>query len=212
MLKNTGKTKTFISNNNNNYVNEIKWKADYDCETANLLIDLNDNGMREHLKVKMNNEELFDLLNTIPVNIPIDTRLKNDFLQHCNKTLIPTPNKIQLKPNKIQLKPNKIQLKPNKIQLKPNKKQLKPNKIQLKPNKIQLKPNKIQLKPNKIQLKPNKIQPATVRFQTLQKLSNPTTKTKRTTKTKTIKHKIPTKKSTHKPKHVLPKTINSLYL
>ena len=156
MLKNTGKTKTFISNNNNNYVNEIKWKADYDCETANLLIDLNDNGMREHLKVKMNNEELFDLLNTIPVNIPIDTRLKNDFLQHCNKTLIPTPNKIQLKPNKIQ--------------------------------------------------------PATVRFQTLQKLSNPTTKTKRTTKTKTIKHKIPTKKSTHKPKHVLPKTINSLYL
>jgi len=177
MLKNTGKTKTFISNNNNNYVNEIKWKADYDCETANLLIDLNDNGMREHLKVKMNNEELFDLLNTIPVNIPIDTRLKNDFLQHCNKTLIPTPNKIQLKPNKIQLKPNKIQL-----------------------------------KPNKIQLKPNKIQPATVRFQTLQKLSNPTTKTKRTTKTKTIKHKIPTKKSTHKPKHVLPKTINSLYL
>lgn len=78
-IKNKGITKTIISDNNHNYVNQINWDADYDGDMANISIDTNTNGKSKHLKIKLDNEDLANLLNVQSVNMPIDKRLQNDF-------------------------------------------------------------------------------------------------------------------------------------
>jgi hypothetical protein len=80
-IKNKGVTKTIIHNNNKNYYNEVNWDADYDGENANLTLDIvDDNGRKDHLEVKMNNDELAELLNIPSEKNMLDKRLYNDFL------------------------------------------------------------------------------------------------------------------------------------
>ena len=79
-IKNQGITKTLIHNNNKNYISEINWDADYDGEIAKISLNINDNGNNEHYKVKMDNDEISELLNIPSINMPIDKRLSNDFL------------------------------------------------------------------------------------------------------------------------------------
>ena len=79
-IKNKGITKTIIHNNNKNYYNEVQWDADYDGENANLSLDIDENGNKEHLQMKVNNEQLIELLNIPSENITLDKRLYNDFL------------------------------------------------------------------------------------------------------------------------------------
>jgi hypothetical protein len=78
-IKNQGMTKTIIHNNNQNHVNQTNWDADYDGEMANISINTNTNGRREHFDIQLNNEDLANMLNVETVNIPIDKRLKTDF-------------------------------------------------------------------------------------------------------------------------------------
>ena len=79
-IKNKGITKTIIHNKNKNYYNEIHWDADYDGENANLSLNIDDNGNKEYMKMKMNNDELAELLNIPSQNNMLDKRLYNDFL------------------------------------------------------------------------------------------------------------------------------------
>jgi hypothetical protein len=81
-IKNKGITKTIIHNNNKNYYNEVQWDADYDGENANLSLDIDENGNKEHLQMKVNNEQLIELLNIPSENITLDKRLYNDFLSN----------------------------------------------------------------------------------------------------------------------------------
>lgn len=78
-IKNSGMTKTIILDNNHNHINQINWDADYDGDMANISIDSNSNGKSKHFDIKLDNNDLANLLNVQSVNIPIDRRLKMDF-------------------------------------------------------------------------------------------------------------------------------------
>jgi len=79
-IKNKGTTKTIIHNNNKNYYNEVNWDADYDGEKANISLDIVENGKKGHVEMKMNNDELAELLNIPSENSMLDKRLYRDFL------------------------------------------------------------------------------------------------------------------------------------
>ena len=78
-IKNRGSTKTIIHDNNKNKVNVIKWDADYDGNEANISLDLNNNKKSEHYNIKLDNNDLANILNINSVKTPIHKRLKNDF-------------------------------------------------------------------------------------------------------------------------------------
>ncbi len=80
-IKNRGTTKTIIHNNKHNYINEMNWDVDYDGDHANISIDSENNGKSKHYNIKLDNNDLANLLNVQTVNIPIDKRLKMDFDQ-----------------------------------------------------------------------------------------------------------------------------------
>ena len=79
-IKNKGISKTIIHKNNKNYYNEMNWDADYDGEKANISLDIDDNGSKGHVEMKINNDELSEILNIPTVNKTIDKRLYSDFL------------------------------------------------------------------------------------------------------------------------------------
>lgn len=78
-IKNRGTTKTIIHDNNHNRINEINWDADYDGDIANISVDTESNGKKKHFNIKLDNDDLANLLNIQSVNIPINQRLKMDF-------------------------------------------------------------------------------------------------------------------------------------
>ena len=85
-IKNRGSTKTIIHDNNKNNVNVIKWDADYDGKEANISLDLNNNNKAEHYNIKLDNDDLANILNVNSVKMPIHNRLKNDFKKaHFNR-------------------------------------------------------------------------------------------------------------------------------
>jgi hypothetical protein len=81
-IKNKGVMKTLIHANHHNKINEVKWNAKYDGENANIKIDLNDGKHKKHYNVKLDNDNLAELLNIPSVNTPLEKRLLRDF----NKT------------------------------------------------------------------------------------------------------------------------------
>lgn len=78
-IKNRGSTKTIMHDNNKNNINEIEWDADYDGNEANISLDLVNNGKTQHYNVKLDNDDLANILNINSVQKPIHNRLKNDF-------------------------------------------------------------------------------------------------------------------------------------
>ena len=77
-IKNQGITKTIIHDNNRNHVNQINWDADYDGNIANISVNTNTNGKRNHFDVSLDNQDLANILNIQSVDMPIDKRLKMD--------------------------------------------------------------------------------------------------------------------------------------
>lgn len=81
-IKNRGMSQTVIIDNKHNKINkmnEINWDADYDGDIANISIDTVSNGKSKHFDIKLDNNDLDDILNVESVNIPVDKRLQNDF-------------------------------------------------------------------------------------------------------------------------------------
>jgi len=85
-IKNKGITKTIIHKNNKNYYNEVNWDTDYDGEKANISLDIDENGKKGHVEMKMNNDELAELLNIPSENSMLDKRLYKDFLSKRSKS------------------------------------------------------------------------------------------------------------------------------
>ena len=83
-IKNRGITKTIFHDNNHNHINQIAWDADYDGDIANISLDTNTNGRQYHYDVKLNNEDLANILNIQGVNMPIHKRLQMDFKEPTN--------------------------------------------------------------------------------------------------------------------------------
>ena len=89
-IKNKGITQTYIYNKNNNKAtaSEIDW--DYDGQQANISVNLQSNtGYEQHYDIKLDNNDLAQILSMPSVNTPIDKRLLNDFKprrKHTNMT------------------------------------------------------------------------------------------------------------------------------
>jgi hypothetical protein len=80
-VQNYGFTKTlFKDNNNNEFNNTVKWKGDYDGKLANIDVDINDNGNREFVNMKLNNDDIRNMFGVQPVEGLLEKRLANDFL------------------------------------------------------------------------------------------------------------------------------------
>ena len=103
-IKNKGVTKTIIHKNNKNYYNEMNWDADYDGEKANITLEIDENGSKGHIEMKMNNDDLAELLNIPSVNKTIDKRLYSDFLGRNTKH----EDQFQDKIFQIYMKPKSI--------------------------------------------------------------------------------------------------------
>lgn len=100
-IQNFGSTKTRIKTKNKQSEREIKWLGDYDGEEAKLQLDVINDNERKVYNIKMNNEQLSQLLGVHPVNIPLEDRLRNDLLVNNAKQtdiqdlLVAIPNKRQ---------------------------------------------------------------------------------------------------------------------
>ena len=76
MIENTGFTKTTI---NDKPVNEIDWNAKYNGSIADIDVNMKTNGKKEHISMKLTNEDLKNILNSHNDSELLDKRLMNDF-------------------------------------------------------------------------------------------------------------------------------------
>jgi len=79
-IENKGITKTVINTNGDKNENEIRWKADYDGEKADIKVDISKNCKKDKVRIQLNNSDLANILGIKPVPLPIHKRLENDFL------------------------------------------------------------------------------------------------------------------------------------
>lgn len=79
-VENYGFTKTLIKDKNHKIKHEMKWIGDYDGKIANIQYDINDNGSKEFVTMKLDNDDLKQLLGIHPNPIPLEERLSQDFL------------------------------------------------------------------------------------------------------------------------------------
>ena len=80
-IQNYGFTKTLIKDNNRTLQNKmIKWNGDYDGDIANINIGINNNNKEKFVNIQLTNDELMDILKIQPVEIPLETRLSQHFL------------------------------------------------------------------------------------------------------------------------------------
>ena len=78
-IKNRGTTQTLVNNNNQKQFNQINWDADYDGQIANISVTSDTDGNKNHFDIKLDNEDLANMLNIPSVSTPIDKRLQMDF-------------------------------------------------------------------------------------------------------------------------------------
>jgi hypothetical protein len=105
-IKNRGITQTIIHNNNENHFNEIDWDADYDGNNANISVTSTTDGNKQHFDVKLDNEDLANLLSISSVNVPLHKRLKKDFKSlredhDLYKIELPVPSPKSIKPEPL---------------------------------------------------------------------------------------------------------------
>lgn len=79
-MQNYGFAKTIINKNNKKTKNEIMWNGNYNGNIANIEVNMNDNGIKEIVKMQLNNNDILNILGVQPINIPLEQRLQNDFL------------------------------------------------------------------------------------------------------------------------------------
>lgn len=82
-IQNYGFTKTtFQDNLNKNEINHLmKWQGDYDGKIANINVDIDDNGNRELVSMRLDNNDIRQLFGIQPIEVPLEKRLANDFLR-----------------------------------------------------------------------------------------------------------------------------------
>jgi len=86
-------------------INEIQWDADYKNNQGKMNVNINKNGKKNKYQVKLNKNDLENLLKMPSVNQSLDERLAHDFpiLQSESESSFPKQNVL----NKSQSKSNK---------------------------------------------------------------------------------------------------------
>jgi hypothetical protein len=89
-IKNRGTMKTIVHDHDKNKVNVLNWDADYDGDNANLILTSTTDGKKKQIGIQLDNNDLANLLNIPSVNMPLDRRLKDDFIKK------PSPKLLQI--------------------------------------------------------------------------------------------------------------------
>lgn len=84
-VENFGFAKTIINDNKRKLNNEINWVSNYDGDTANINLSINENGKKDNYNIHLNRDDIIDLFGVQSVELPLEQRLINDFL---NKPLV----------------------------------------------------------------------------------------------------------------------------
>jgi hypothetical protein len=99
-IQNYGFTKTIVKDNNRESKNEIQWIGDYNGKVANIDIDFDNNGNKEFINLQLDNKDLRNLLGIQPIEIPLEQRLVNDFLDKTYKPIVFENNLIKQRSHK----------------------------------------------------------------------------------------------------------------
>jgi hypothetical protein len=100
-IANKGKTQTVIYDNNGKHVNQLGWKADYNGENANILLDNTTDGKKSKVFIQLDNNDIAELFAVPSVNKPLDQRLSADFKRKKTTPYLIETNDSVLKPNII---------------------------------------------------------------------------------------------------------------
>lgn len=84
-IQNRGITQTIIHNKTRPVVNELKWNANYDGDTANISLYSNTNGKKQHYEIELDDQDLEAMLSIPSVDMPLDKRLQEDFVNRSFK-------------------------------------------------------------------------------------------------------------------------------
>lgn len=81
-IKSYGVSNNFIkkSDNDDLYINKLKWVGKYDGKKADIDLDINNNGQKEHYDIELDNDEIKRLLNVHSIDKPLEDRLLEDYL------------------------------------------------------------------------------------------------------------------------------------
>ena len=79
-IKNSGFNETIVRNNGKKNYSKMNWDANYNGNEGNFSLDISKNGKNKHIDVHFDNQDLAQLFNIPSVNMPLDQRLKKDFL------------------------------------------------------------------------------------------------------------------------------------
>ena len=122
-IKNRGTTQTLVNNNNQKQFNQINWDADYDGQIANISVTSDTDGNKNHFDIKLDNEDLANMLNIPSVSTPIDKRLQMDFddsfrrqpqilqieMPHLKSPHLKTPNVQPRRPSYLEETPDETE-------------------------------------------------------------------------------------------------------
>jgi hypothetical protein len=110
-IQNYGITKTVINDNNKKSTNEVKWLGNYDGNVADIKIQMDNNGAKDIMELKLDNNDIMKILGIQTVEMPLDKRLFNDFMLEkdympvaLDSTLIQQKNKYTRRRRKQQHK------------------------------------------------------------------------------------------------------------
>jgi hypothetical protein len=79
-IKNRGFNETIVRNNGKKNYSKMNWDANYNGNEGNFSLDISKNGKNKHIDVHFDNQDLAQLFNIPSVNMPLEQRLKKDFL------------------------------------------------------------------------------------------------------------------------------------
>jgi hypothetical protein len=98
-IKNRGVTQILVNNNKKPQFNQINWDADYDGQIANISVTSNMDGKKKHFDIKLDNEDLANMLTIPSINTPIDKRLQMDF----HESFRQQPKNLQMEMAEIEM-------------------------------------------------------------------------------------------------------------
>lgn len=76
---NIGSTNTTIKNNDTVTNSTIDWSGNYNGKVADIQVSVDDNGHKEEMNIKLDNDDLIKLLGIPSINKQLDERLMDDF-------------------------------------------------------------------------------------------------------------------------------------
>lgn len=78
-IENYGFVKTIFIDNKNNKQQGIEWKGNYDGQTADIDVKIDENGDRGFVSMRLDNNDLKKLLGVQPIELSLEKRLLNDY-------------------------------------------------------------------------------------------------------------------------------------